>query len=76
MVIRFCALPRNVGEVNFVASFVQTMIALLNLIDEMLIDSRDSYDTNDYYAAIYRSVNELRDLLREYLTYTLEHEED
>lgn len=74
LVVRFCALPNNVGERYFVMTFVQTMIALLSLISETLIDSRDLYDTNDYYVAIYRSVSELENLLREYRTYILENE--
>lgn len=74
LVVRFCALPHDIGNRNFVLCFTEVMNSMLGMIDETLIDGRDIYETNEYYGAIYSQICILQDLLREYEVYIMRGE--
>lgn len=62
----FCALPHDVGEINYILSFIEAMNGMLSMILEALMDARDVHDTNEYYAEVYSSIHDLQNLLRAY----------
>lgn len=81
LVVRFCALPHDIGNRNFVLCFTEVMNSMIpnilfitSLLDETLIDGRDIYETNEYYGAIYSQICILQDLLREYEVYIMRGE--
>lgn len=76
LVVNFVNLPHGADRREFVFKFVEAMNGMLLLIEEALMDSRDIHDTNQFYAAVYTSVSNLRSILRAYEVYIMTHDSE
>lgn len=66
LVRQFALMPHNVGHVNYITCFIEVMNAILELVQETLLDARDVHDRETFYTRIYEAIGNLRRLLTAY----------
>lgn len=66
LVIQFSYMRHNVGHVNYITCFIETMTEMSLLIEETMMDARDVHDRERYYMQIFSLNAHLRELLRAY----------